>query len=181
MTNDPEEAEHQGPHDDLRGVEEHAPFHDEVAEPGVGAHELGADDDEEGQADAETQRDHDAGQRGGQDHAADEIAPGGAEAGRRAQQHHVDAQHAGGDGHEHGKERGVADERHLGGLAEPEPHQEHRQKGQRRDRPHELDDRVDQQAQGHAEPDEQAEAQRRRRGEAEALRHPGERSQEVAD
>ena len=98
LSSDPRSAQHQRPHDDLRGVEEHAPFHDQVAEPGVGAHELGADDDEQGQADAEAQRDDDAGQRGGQDHAADEIRPRGAEAGRRAQQHHVDAQHAGRDG-----------------------------------------------------------------------------------
>src|SRR5439155_138792 len=39
-----EEPEHEGSHDDLRRDEEGAALHDQVAEPGVGAHELGADD-----------------------------------------------------------------------------------------------------------------------------------------
>ena len=66
-------------------------------------------------------------------------ARGGAQARRRPQQHDVDAQHAGRDGDEHRKERRVGDEGDLRRLAEAEPDQEHRQEGQRRDRPHELD------------------------------------------
>src|SRR5438552_10318727 len=51
-----EDAEHEGAHDDLRGVEERPPLHDEIAEAGVGAHELGAHDHEERQAEADPQR-----------------------------------------------------------------------------------------------------------------------------
>src|SRR5204863_4620763 len=51
-----EDAKHEGAHDDLRGVEERPPLHDEIAEAGVGAHELGAHDDEERQAEADPQR-----------------------------------------------------------------------------------------------------------------------------
>src|SRR2546422_7084227 len=91
-----EEPEHEGSHDDLGGQEERAALHDQVAEPGVGAHKLGADDHEQGQREAQPQRHDDAGQRGGHDHAADEIEVAGAEAGRRTQQRHVDAQYGGG-------------------------------------------------------------------------------------
>ena len=62
-----------------------------------------------------------------------------AEAGGGAQEHHVDPEHAGRDGDEHREEGRVADEGDLRGLPEPEPDEEHRQEGQRRDRPDELD------------------------------------------
>src|SRR5438093_8363288 len=56
----PEQPEDQGPHDDLRGKEERAAFHDEMPEAGVGAHELGADDDVQREREAEPERDDDA-------------------------------------------------------------------------------------------------------------------------
>src|SRR5207249_5171507 len=54
-------------------IEERAALHDEIAEPGVGAHELGADDDEEREAEAHAERHDDPRQRGGDDHAPDQL------------------------------------------------------------------------------------------------------------
>src|SRR5213594_1095714 len=176
----PEEAEDQSPHDDLGRVEERPALHDEIAEPGVGAHELGADDDEERQAEAHPERHDDPRQRGRDDHAPDQLSPARAQAGCGAQQHHVHAQHAGGDGDEHREDRGVADERDLGRLAEAEPHQEHGQERQRWDGPHELDDRLDHESHRRADAGQQPGGQRDQRGEAEALGDAHERGQHVA-
>src|SRR2546425_6348027 len=176
----PEEAEHQRPQDDLGRIEERAALHDEIAEPGVGTHELGADDDEEREAEAHAERDDDPWQRGGDDHAPDQLATARAQAGRGAQQHHVHAQDAGRDAHEHREHRRVADERDLRRLAEAEPHQEHGQKGQRWDGPHELDDRLDQQSHRRADAGQQTGDERHQRGEAEALGDAHERGQHVA-
>ena len=169
LTSGSQRAQHQGAHDDLGGVEEDAALHDQVAESGVGAHELRADDDEEGEAEPDAQRDDDAGQRGGQHHAAQERRARRAEARRGAQQHHVDAEQARRDADEHREEGRVGDERHLRRLPEPEPHEEHRQEGQRRDRPEELHDRLEHQPQRRAQADQDAERERGRGGEAEAL------------
>src|SRR2546426_6543425 len=72
----PEEAEHQRPQDDLGRIEERAALHDEIAEPGVGAHELGADDDEEREAEAHAERHDDPRQRGRDDHRSEERRVG---------------------------------------------------------------------------------------------------------
>jgi hypothetical protein len=60
-----------------------APLHDEVTQAGVGAHELGPHDDEEGQPDADPECHDDTRQRGGEHDAANQVRPRGAQAGRR--------------------------------------------------------------------------------------------------
>ena len=50
------QPEDEGSHDDLRRIEVRSCLHDQVAEPGIRPDELGAHDDEEGQAEAESMR-----------------------------------------------------------------------------------------------------------------------------
>src|SRR3989442_7204108 len=96
----PEEAEHQRPQDDLGRIEERAALHDEIAEPGFGAHELGADDDEEREAEAHAERDDDPRQRGGADPPPDQLPTARAQAGRGPRPPHDDSQHPGPGAHE---------------------------------------------------------------------------------
>src|SRR5439155_1575281 len=117
--------EEQGAHDDLGRVEEHAALHDEVAETGVGAHELGADDHEDREPEAQTERHDDAGEGGRQHDAPQEVPPRRPEARGGAQQHHVDAQQARRDRDEHRKEGRVRDE---GDLRPPEERRRQRER-----------------------------------------------------
>src|SRR5947207_8443673 len=152
--------EEEGAHDDLGRAEEHAALHDEVAEAGVGAHELGADDHEDREPEAQTKRHDDAGEGGRQHDAPQKIPPRRPEARGGAQQHHVDAQQARRDPDEHRKEGRVRDEGDLRRLAEAEPHEEHRQERERRDRAQELDERLDGEPRRRVERDGEAERQR---------------------
>src|SRR5207245_6973489 len=68
-------------------------LHDEIAEPGVGAHELGADDDEEREAEAHAERHDDPRQRGGDDHAPDQLATARAQAGRDRKSTRLNSSH----------------------------------------------------------------------------------------
>src|SRR5207302_1858309 len=77
-----------------------------------------------------------------------------------AQQHHVDAQQARRDPHEHRKEGRVRDEGDLRRLAETEPDEEHRQERERRNRAQELDEGLDGEPRGRVERDGEAERQR---------------------
>ncbi len=53
LTSDPRSPSTRAPMTIWAGLKNVAALHDQVAEPGVGAHELGADDDEQGEAEAE--------------------------------------------------------------------------------------------------------------------------------
>src|ERR1051326_6110342 len=74
-----EQPQHEGAHHDLRRIAERPSLHDQVAEAGVGAHELGADDDEHRQAEAEPQRHDDTGQRGREHDPREEVRAARAE------------------------------------------------------------------------------------------------------
>ncbi len=136
----------------------------------LGADELGDDDDEERQRHAEPEPGQDVRQRGRQNDAREEPDAARAEALGRPQEDRVDLTHAGDGGEEDREKRRVSDEPDLGGLADPDPYDEHRQHRQRRDGPEQLDQRLDdvadrcempgRQAESHAEDGAGAEAQR---------------------
>src|SRR2546428_400747 len=85
---------------------------------------------------------------------------------------------------EHGKDRGVGDERDLRRPADPHPDDEERQHRQRRDRPQDLDDRLEQVADHGEVPRRQPEGERqegaRREADDDALERGGDVAPELA-
>src|SRR5438093_9373144 len=174
-----EEAEQQRGAEHLRHEEEVAPVVDEIPEPVLGADELRDDDDEERERHAQAQAGQHVGQRGGQDHAEEQVARPRAQALCRAQQPAVDLGDAVHGGHEHRKERRVGDEADLRALADADPDDEQRQHRERRDRPQQLDDRLDEVAHRAHLAGEQPERQREHGARREADGHALEGGRDV--
>src|SRR5437870_2604572 len=179
-----EEPQHNRGAEHLVHEEEVPPVVDEVAEPLFGADELGDDDDEERERHAETDPGQDLRQRRRQHDAEKERRAPGAQAGGGAEQQRVHPPDRVDRREEHRKERRVGDERDLRRLADPHPDDEERQHRQRRDRPQDLDDRLEQVADHGEVPSRQPEGERqegaRREADDDALDRGGDVAPELA-
>src|SRR5947208_3017823 len=179
-----EEPQHNRGAEHLVHEEEVPPVVDEVAEPLFGADELGDDDDEERERHAETDPGQDLRQRRRQHDAEEERRAPGAQAGGGAEQQRVHLPDRVDRREEHRKERRVGDERDLRRLADPHPDDEERQHRQRRDRPQDLDDRLEQVADHGEVPSRQPEGERqegaRREADDDALDRGGDVAPELA-
>src|SRR5439155_5473325 len=179
-----QEPQHDRGAEHLVHEEEVPPVVDEVAEPLLGTDELGDDDDEERERHTEADPREDLRQRRRQHDAEEEPRAPRAQARGGAEQQRVHLPDRVDRREEHREERRVGDERDLRSHADSDPDDEERQHRQRRDRPQDLDDRLEQVADHGEVPGGEPEGERqegaRREADDDALERGGDVAPELA-
>ena len=115
---------------------------DQIAEARAQRDHLGRDHHQPGDAEADAHADDDLRQRRREHHLQEQLRARDAEVLRRAQVALLDGVHARGGLHDHREHRGDEDQEDRRGVADAEPEDGDRNPGDRRDRPQDLEQRV---------------------------------------